>query len=551
MMNAKLLCVLLIMALAACVRPPLSETSCEEYCMNESHTACIGHWEISGEYPDCNCVFECESQNECIGQSAEVHSGEKLECCEGLSLIPAKSPEETSIVGYCTSECGNGLCDNMIESPHNCPQDCFADENTGTDENKNYYIRTEEDAKEENQQQKLLPAEFETSWPTFQGNDARTGFSESNIPSEAKEIWRLGILNFDDVWPVVSEKTVFFASEKVFAVDLESGKEKWVYSESHAGFYPRGLCVGKENVFVTSNKEPLDSEEGEDGASRIKIEEGLLYALNKETGNFLWEFKTEKGISHSLPLCVGKKVFVGDDSGKVYAVSAESGELVWKKRLSGAEAIHSSPAFDENLLFIGTENDGARHNPSYLYAINPENGEIEWRFEIDVVPNKLNLVHAAPAVLNGVVYFGSENGYFYAVDSKDGKLVWKKKIASSGMMPGVSASAALGYGKVFVGTWEGKFFALSQEDGSIIWQKELEGTGTDSSAVVADEKVCFGSNAGQFYCLKEDSGETIWKSDFKAVSPALASGILIVQNAEKEGDSEQSAAIIALSERTT
>ncbi len=514
--------------------------------MKESHVACAGHWEISGECPDCNCVFECESQTECLGQSAEVRSGETLECCEGLFLIQPKSPGETGIAGYCTSECGNGFCDNLIESPHNCPIDCFADENIGTDENKGPYVRTEEDAKEEKQQQELSPAEFETDWPTFQGNNARTGFSDSNLPPEAKEIWHFGMLNFDSVWPVVSEKTVFFASEKVFAVGLESGEEKWIYSENRNGFYPRGICAGEESVFVTSNKEPTGS--GRE-ASRIKIEEGLLYALNKETGSLLWEFETEKGISYSLPLCVDKKVFVGDDSGRVYAVSAESGELIWKKRLSGAEVIHSSPAFDGNFLFIGTENDGARYNPSYLYALNPENGTVEWRFEIDVIQNKLNLVHAAPAVLNGVVYFGSENGYFYAVNSRNGNLVWKKKIASSGMMPGVSASAALGYGKVFVGTWEGKFFALDQENGNIIWQKGFEGSGTDSSAVVADKKVCFGSNAGEFYCLNKDSGETIWTGEFESVSPVLASGILIVQNAETEDSSEQSAALIALSER--
>ena len=34
--------------------------TCEEYCPTLPHIQCVGHWEISGTYPDCVCSFECE-----------------------------------------------------------------------------------------------------------------------------------------------------------------------------------------------------------------------------------------------------------------------------------------------------------------------------------------------------------------------------------------------------------------------------------------------------------------------------------------------------------
>ena len=33
--------------------------SCLTYCVKQPHVMCVGHWEISGEYPDCNCEYIC------------------------------------------------------------------------------------------------------------------------------------------------------------------------------------------------------------------------------------------------------------------------------------------------------------------------------------------------------------------------------------------------------------------------------------------------------------------------------------------------------------
>lgn len=64
-------------------------------------------------------------------------------------------------------------------------------------------------------------------------------------------------------------------------------------------------------------------------------------------------------------------------------------------------------------LFVGSMVDGS------LTAIDIETGELNWRFYSD------GPVRLAPAVADGRVYFGSDDGLLYCLDASSGKLLWK------------------------------------------------------------------------------------------------------------------------------
>ncbi len=358
-------------------------------------------------------------------------------------------------------------------------------------------------------------------WPMFHGNAARTGFSDSKVPSKPNVLWQI-TTKTDAVRPVVENGQVFFAADYVFAANLQDGKILWKYKDESVPFYPNGLAAANNKVFATVNDT--------DNLQTMRV--GLVYGLDAETGKFLWKTQIAADPSHSLPLVAEGKVFIGDDSGTLNALDAATGKILWQKKLVGDGEIHSSPAYADGLVFIGTEGD-ARYqenprNPSSMLALKPATGEIVWQFPIDYAPDRVNLIHATPAVANGVVYFGSENGWFYALNATDGSLIWKKELATGREMVGTSAAAGLGYGKVFVSLWSGKFLALDQKSGETVWEFSYEGEGTDSSPVVADSKVCLGANEGYFYCLDAETGGVLWKEKLGGPSAALASGILIV-----------------------
>ena len=51
-------------------------------------------------------------------------------------------------------------------------------------------------------------------------------------------------------------------------------------------------------------------------------------------------------------------------------------------------------------------------NDGYLYAVDAASGDPIRRYEAG------SAVYSSPAVVDGVVYFGSRDGYLYAVDAR-------------------------------------------------------------------------------------------------------------------------------------
>lgn len=370
-------------------------------------------------------------------------------------------------------------------------------------------------------------------WPLFHGNPQRNGFSESSLPSSAKVLWSLtekdlasfGVNIGDVSWPIISDNIVYLAADHIFAIDLFSKDIIWNYKSDTTNFFPSGLAVGDGIVFVTVN----------DTENLKTMSRGSLYALDKKTGEFKWVYEMDHSFSHALPLLIEGIVYVADDSGYVHALQTDDGSIIWEKQLD-TEVLHSSPAYSDGYLLIGTEGEQAFDRASFVYALDAQTGDIKWKFEIDVVPTAINLVHSTAAIEDGIVYIGSENGYFYALSLENGHLVWKRQIADGGQgLIGTSAGAAVGYGGVFIGTWQGNFYRLDAKSGEIDWVYAFEGNGTDSSPVLADHKVCFGAHAGMFTCLSEENGTVLWQENLGSSSAAVDQGVLVVTNRQEDG----------------
>src|SRR5581483_988033 len=98
----------------------------------------------------------------------------------------------------------------------------------------------------------------------------------------------------------------------------------------------------------------------------------------------------------------------------------------------------------------------AQHGGIYDSAAVPKFTEVKWKF------NTHGQVYSSPALLNGVLYVGSNDHNLYALDAETGAQKWKFKTGSR-----VTSSPAVVGGTVFVGSFDGIFYAVDAATGQL------------------------------------------------------------------------------------
>ncbi len=115
----------------------------------------------------------------------------------------------------------------------------------------------------------------------------------------------------------------------------------------------------------------------------------------------------------------------------------------------------------------------AASGETWLSSSNAANLVKSWSFKTG------GGVASSPTVVGGIAYFGSWDGYEYAVDATTGALKWKTFIGitdygvTNCAYPtklGVTSSAAVQNGVVYVGGGDSYWYALSASNGSVLWR---------------------------------------------------------------------------------
>jgi polyvinyl alcohol dehydrogenase (cytochrome) len=189
-----------------------------------------------------------------------------------------------------------------------------------------------------------------------------------------------------------------------------------------------------------------------------------IQALDMSTGKLVWNFQATQHDAWNLACpvlvnCPGNKgrdldfgmapllitgadgkqrLIVGQKAGVVYALSPDNGSLLWKTRIGKGGAlggIHWGMAADgENMYAANADNtlaldpdDTTLHASPGIYALNIITGKVVWKADAPAVPGKESYLaanSAAPAVVPGVVFAGSNDGHIRAYATTDGRVLW-------------------------------------------------------------------------------------------------------------------------------
>ncbi len=225
----------------------------------------------------------------------------------------------------------------------------------------------------------------------------------------------------------------------------------------------------------------------DDGVLYIGSYDNNLYALEAESGEFLWKYAA-KGAVVSKPALVESFVYFGSEDGSLYVLSSINGRLLWTYRTD--RPVRSSPCCSGQNLFFGSD-DGR------LHAINVKTGRKLWAFEVG------SAVRSSPVAEGNLIYFGSEKGDFFCLDVL-GSQKWHFHAKRA-----VTSTPLVIDGQVYFGSMDSTLYAFDARMGWESWRYRL-GKGTISSPCIVDKYLYTGSVDGKISCIDITTTRELW-----------------------------------------
>src|SRR3989344_23794 len=293
---------------------------------------------------------------------------------------------------------------------------------------------------------------------------------------------------------VFNNGIVYFSSldTHVYALDAETGEMLWKFKTG--GPVVSTPLIHRDRIYFGSNN-------------------GNFYCLELD-GKLIWK-KNTGNIIVSSPIGIGDKIFIGNGAGYFFCFSSGGDEL-WKFRTG--DGIMAIPSTANGMIFV------ASYDKS-VYALDLE-GNLHWKFTPGerssvalVMSDGKNIFSAnkrswdkEPCAKNFRLYCASYDNHLYCLDIA-GYVLWKFNCGTS-VPGGIGGDNST----VYVGTISGLIYAIDALSGNEKWSFRTGGMIT-SGAEIKDGRGYFTSFDQKLYCLSE-KGEKLW--DFMTGGPIVS-----------------------------
>ncbi len=276
---------------------------------------------------------------------------------------------------------------------------------------------------------------------------------------------------------------------------------EWTFRAKHLLEFPPAVAYGR--VYIANNP-------------------GTLFAVSAKTGRLGWHFSSGRCTAASPAVADGivYETFLNREpcnqragtpgiDGEVVALDARKGKVRWRHRIGPSE---SSPLVAGGLVYVGDWN-------GYVYALRAKTGREVWRFRAD------GEVKGALALSGKRLYVGSYDHHLYALAAKTGRLIWRgsaqDRFGSRGTFYSTPTAA---YGRVYIGSTDGKVYSFGASSGELRWSQSTGGY-VYASPAVWNRRILIGSYSGRFYSLDAATGDVQW--EFRADGPISGSATVL------------------------
>ena len=223
------------------------------------------------------------------------------------------------------------------------------------------------------------------------------------------------------------------------------------------------------------------------GALFVGSQSGLVYAFDMETGCTRWQFQASSEVRNGLTLepwyasqeTIDPLLFFGDLTGNQYAVSALTGELRWKKRIEdhSASTLTAAAELSNGVLYVPVSSleEGAAIAAGYPCC--------------------------------------SFRGSIVALDARSGEELWRRHFIPPAEQHGVNAAGTPQYGPSGVPIWAG--MAMDADHLYIATGDDYSGEGSETSdAIIALDKV-----SGRTVWVRQARFGDVWNGSCENVNP--------------------------------
>lgn len=301
-------------------------------------------------------------------------------------------------------------------------------------------------------------------YPAYDGNRVYAASYDGNVvaldPDSGKRIWRTELDIVLSAGPGVGEGHVIVAGYdgELIALSASDGSEQW--RRSIAGESLARPVVSDNAVIVYTNDGRLRVFSVFDGSDRWELtqslpaltlrgaaepivvgrsvvagfDNGRLVSSGLSDGELQWEaiITPPSGRSDLDRLAdvdgalasVGQDVYASGYQGRVAALAAESGQVLWARELSG----YSGLAADWDNIYVVGDN-------AEIIALLRRNGDDVWRNNL-----LTRREPTAPAIFHTAVVVGDFEGYVHFFANTDGTLVARTRVGK-GMISGAPVVA--------------------------------------------------------------------------------------------------------------
>lgn len=255
-------------------------------------------------------------------------------------------------------------------------------------------------------------------------------------------------------------------------------------------------------------KVPLD-----ESSILIFDSDGSLFSYDFESETIVW---TVKPADSYTEMCANKVlladgvVYVPFINGEIFAIDNQTGAIFWKSRLGNiTDQIvlkDQTPLVQNGKLYITAQNQNQTSN---LYALDIKDGSLVWNYKFDSVNNDIPVLYFDNKI------FTQSATNVYSFDANTGKLLNQKSFEQP-----MTGKPVTDGENIFVANEKNVLFALNPNKLDVLWEFKFDETQYNIKERIfcKDNKVYFaaqGTNSTSLYAVDSKTGTQLWKTDFK------------------------------------